>query len=117
MVGKVQIVGLLLSVVLVMLILELVRRRQLKEEYSLLWLLVGALTCILALSKSALSLIAKVTGIFYPPSALFLLALLFIIILLLHFSTVISRLTEQNRELAQKIALFENELKKIRDAC
>lgn len=109
---QVQIAGLFLSVFLVGFILELVRRRQLKEEYSILWLLVGVLLFIIVVWKSLQDLIAKLVGIVYPPSALFLLGLLFIVVLLLHFSTVISQLSEQNKELAQKIALLENELRK-----
>lgn len=109
---QVQIAGLFLSVFLVGFILELVRRRQLKEEYSILWLLVGVLLFIIILWRSLQDLIAKLVGIVYPPSALFLLGLLFIVVLLLHFSTVISQLSEQNKELAQKIALLENQLRK-----
>lgn len=109
---QVQIAGLFLSIFLVGFILELVRRRQLKEEYSILWLLVGVLLFIIVVWRSLQDLIAKLVGIVYPPSALFLLGLLFIVVLLLHFSTVISQLSEQNKELAQKIALLENQLRK-----
>lgn len=109
---KTQLTGLFLSALLIIFILELVRRRQLREEYSLLWLLVGALTFILVLWKPAHLLIANAVGIYYPPSALFLLGLIFIVVLLLHFSTVISRLTEQNKELAQEIALLKYRVEK-----
>ncbi len=104
---KAEITGLILSIALVIFILELVRRRRLLEEYSLLWLFVGAIMMVLAFWKSGLDLVSKAIGIAYPPSTLFLFGLVFIIVLLLHFSTVISKLTEQNKTLAQKIAILE----------
>lgn len=112
MLSKSVLAGLLLSILLVVFILELVRRRQLREEYSLLWLVVGILMFVMVLWKSALDLVARMVGIYYPPSALFLLGLVFIVVLLLHFSTVISRLTEQNKELAQEIALLRHKVEK-----
>jgi hypothetical protein len=104
---KAEITGLILSIALVIFILELVRRRRLLEEYSLLWLFVGVVMVVLAFWKSGLDLVSRLIGIAYPPSTLFLFGLVFIIVLLLHFSTVISQLTEQNKTLAQKIAILE----------
>ena len=52
---------------------------------------------------------ATLTGIYYPPSALFLVALLFVLAILMHFSIVITRLTQENRELARHIALLRHE--------
>ena len=54
-----------------------------------------------------------VTG--YPPAVLFAVATLFIFLVLLHYSTVISRLTDENVDLAQRIALLEERLSRPRD--
>lgn len=110
MFDKAHIASVVLSLLLIVFILELVRRRRLKEEYSLLWLTVGILMVGLALWKQALDFFAGLVGIYYPPSALFLLGLIFVVVLLLHVTTVISRLTEQNKDLAQEVALLKQRL-------
>ena len=91
-------------------VFELIRSRRLQERYALLWLLTGIVLLVLALWRGALGLLADAVGIAYPPSALFVLAAVFILLLLLHYSTVISKLADQNRILAQRLALLENEL-------
>jgi hypothetical protein len=108
---KVQIVSLVAAVVLLGVVLELVRQRRLQERYSLLWLLTGGVIFVLAAWRSGLAEIASAMGIFYPPSALFVLASGFFLLLLLHYSTVISRLSEQNTRLAQRVALLEERIR------
>lgn len=98
------------------LVLELIRRGRLKERYSLLWLFAGAVMLILSLSRGLLDTIAHVVGIFYPPSLLFLVAFVFLLLITLHFSAVISGLSEKNKRLAQEIALLRQELDGLRRA-
>jgi hypothetical protein len=98
------------SVSLLMVVVELIRRGRLKERYSLLWLLAGALLLFLSLSRGILDSIARSLGIFYPPSFLFLLAFFFLLLITLHFSVVISGLTEKNKKLAQELALLRREM-------
>src|SRR5437763_17057075 len=86
------------------------RSRRLQEHYAILWLLIWLLILILGLWRGLLSTIADTVGIAYPPSALFVLAAFFILLLLLHYSTVISKLSDQNRILAQRLALLEARL-------
>lgn len=107
---RTTLVGALGSIGALLLVLELVRRRHLREEYALLWLATGAVLLLLSLSRPLLDTLATLTGIFYPPSALFLVALLFVLAILLHFSIVLTRLTQQNRELAQQLALLRHDL-------
>lgn len=107
---RTMIVGALGSIGALLLVLELVRRRHLREEYALLWLLTGVVLLLLSISRPLLDTLARLTGIFYPPSALFLVALLFVLAVLLHFSIVLTRLTQQNRELAQQLALLRHAL-------
>ncbi len=97
------------SAVLVI-VVELIRRGRLKERYSLLWLLAGAILLILSSSRSLLEYISRRMGIFYPPSLLFLLAFLFLLLITLHFSVVISGLSEKNKQLAQEIALLRQQI-------
>lgn len=107
---KAQITGVILSVALIVFILELVRRRRLREEYSLLWILTGLVIMVFAVWETGQELLSGLIGIAYPPSTMFLFGLVFIVFLLLHFSTVISKLAEQNKTLAQKIAILEEDI-------
>lgn len=94
---RVEIVMILGSVGLLLIVLELVRRRRLKEEYSLLWLLTAVVLLALSLWRSSLDSIAELIGIFYPPTALFVVGFGFVLLLLLYFSTIISKLSSENK--------------------
>jgi len=107
---RVSVFAVIASVLLLLVILELIRRRRLRERYSLLWLLTAVSMLVLSAWRGGLGSISDAVGISYPPSALFVLASLFIIGVLLHYSTVISRLSDQNTILAQRLALLEAEL-------
>jgi hypothetical protein len=102
-------------VILLLVVFELIRSRRLQERYALLWLLTGLVILVLAVWRGALSQMADLVGIAYPPSALFVLASFFALVVLLHYSTVISRLSEQNTCLAQRLALLENRLREAED--
>jgi hypothetical protein len=92
---------------LLLVILELVRRKRLMERYALLWLFAGVVLLLLAAWKGLLTTLAEDIGIHYPPSALFVVAIGFGLVLLIHFSLAISRLTDQNKVLAQRLALLQ----------
>jgi hypothetical protein len=105
---RVSIVGVLASLLLLLVVLELVRGRRLKERYALLWLATGIVLLVLSAWRGALNTIAGWLGVTgYPPAVLFAVATLFIFLVLLHYSTVISKLTDENVELAQRVALLE----------
>lgn len=110
MIDRTMLVGVLGSLAVLLFVLELVRERRLREEYSLLWLVTASVLLILSLSRPLLDVLAAAIGIFYPPSALFVVAVLFILAILMHFSIVITRLTQENKEIAQQIALLRYEL-------
>jgi hypothetical protein len=95
------------SLVLLFVVLELLRTRRLRERYALLWLLTAAVLLVLSLWRSGLDTIAGLVGIHYAPSLLFIVGLVFVIVVLLHYSTVISRLSDENAILAQRLALLE----------
>ena len=108
---RVSIAAAAAAVILLAVIFELIRSRRLQERYALLWLLTGLVIFVLAIWRSLLGKASDLVGIAYPPSALFVLAALFILLVLLHYSTVVSRLSEQNLALAQRLALLENRLR------
>jgi len=92
-------------------IIELIRQHRLQERYALLWIATGGVMLFFALWRSALDRFAELVGVAYPPSALFMVAGLFVFVVLLHFSIVLSNLSEQNKTLAQQIALLEQRLR------
>jgi hypothetical protein len=87
-----------------------VRRRRLLERYALVWMAVTVLLLVLSAWADLLDRVASAIGISYPPSALFAAAFGFVIVLLLHFSVAVSRLTDQSKILAQRVALLEQRL-------
>lgn len=109
---RIQILLIVVTVGLLVFIIELVRRRHLQERYALLWLLAAIVLVVLAIFRNLLEVIAHAIGIFYAPSALFVIAFGFILILLLHFSLTVSRLSDQNKVLAQYVGLLREHLKR-----
>jgi hypothetical protein len=107
---RISIVSAIAALFLLVVVFELIRRRRLQERYALLWLLTGLIVFVLSVWRDALGTFSKLVGIYYPPSALFVLASFFVLVVLLHYSTVISKLSEQNTILAQRLALLENRL-------
>jgi hypothetical protein len=112
MADRIQLVAILGAGVLLLVVLELVRRRHLLERYALLWLLAAAVLLGLAAWRGGLYDVSKAIGVIYPPNALFFIALGFILVLLLHFSAAVSRLTDQSKVLAQRVALLEERLRR-----
>lgn len=104
--GRIDLVAVLASALLLGYIVESVRRRRLREEYSILWLATATIILLLSLVRPALNILARTLGIYSPVNALFVVGFAFTTIILLHFSTVISRLARENRELAQRYALL-----------
>ena len=109
---RISIVASIAAVLFLAVILELVRRRRLQERYALLWLLTGIVILVLSAWRDALRLVAETVGIAYPPSALFVIASFFVLVVLLHYSTVISELAERNVTLAQHLAILEERLRR-----
>jgi hypothetical protein len=100
-------VAVLATVGLLIVVFDLVRRRRLLERYALVWMAVTVVLLILSAWADLLDRVADAIGISYPPSALFAAAFGFVIVLLLHFSVAVSRLTDQSKLLAQRLALLE----------
>ncbi len=113
---RVSIAAAIASVLLLLVVFELIRSRRLRERYALLWLLTGVVLLVLSLWRGGLNTIAGWFGISgYPPAILFAVGILFILLVLLHYSTVISRLSDQSTILAQRLALLEERFREERD--
>jgi hypothetical protein len=100
----------IVAVSIFLLIFELVRRKHLMERYAILWLLAAVTLLVLAVWQGLLTTLSHAVGIYYPPAALFAVAFLFVLVMLIHFSVTISRLSDQNTVLAQRLALLQQRL-------
>ncbi len=110
---RLQLVSILAAAALLLVVLELVRRRRLLERYALLWLLAAIVILGLAGWGGGLQRLAGALGIVDPPNAIFFVALGFIVILLLHFSAAVSRLSDQSKVLAQRLAIMEQRMRQL----
>jgi hypothetical protein len=111
-----QVVALVIGIGMLLLILELVRRRRLREEYSWLWLLTVVVILLLTVWFDLLKWFTHMVGALTPSSTIFFFAFVFLILISLHFSVVISKLTDRNREIAQKYALLELEINELKES-
>jgi hypothetical protein len=108
---RISVAAAIASLLLILIVLELIRGRRLKERYALLWLVTGLVLLVLSAWRGGLNTIAGWLGVSgYPPAILFAAAIMFVIAVLLHYSTVLSKLTDDNVLLAQEIALLRARL-------
>lgn len=105
---RLKLVAISLGLFIFLVILELVRRKKLKEEYSWLWLLTGAIIVILTIWDDLLEKAASFMGIAVPTSTLFLLAFIFLILVCLQFSISISKLSDRIKNLAQELTILKS---------
>jgi hypothetical protein len=105
-----RIMSIIISGGLLLVILELVRRKRLMERYALLWLFSTFLLLVLSVWSGLLNSLASALGVSYPPSALFAVAFGVVLVLLVHFSLAVSRLSDQNKVLAQRVGLLQQRL-------
>ena len=104
---KVTLIAIIGSSLLLLVILELVRRKYLKERYALLWIATGSLFLLLSIWTDILYWISNLLGFTVPSNALFFFGLLFFLLIILSLSMITSRLADKNRILTQKVVLLE----------
>lgn len=104
---RIQFISILGSLAIMLFVFQLIRRRKLREEYALIWFGAGLILIGVSIWRPGLDLAARLVGISYAPSLLFLGALILGFLLALHFSLALSRLADQNKRLAQELALLK----------
>jgi hypothetical protein len=109
---RAQIVSIAFALLLLVAVFELVRRRFLRERYALVWMSAAIALLVLAVWKGLLDSVSRAVGIYSPSNAFLVIAFAFLLLLLLHFSAVVSRMADQNRTLAQRLALLEQRLRR-----
>ena len=108
-----QIFSLVVSVFVFIVIVDLVRKRRLREEYSVLWLATSVLMFVLVLRYEWLVALTALIGAGLPTTTLFLCAIIFLILLSVQFCLKISRLTDQVKNLSQENALIKLEIENL----
>ncbi len=95
------------SVILLVIILELIRRKYLRERYALIWILAGILFLLLSIRTGLLIRVSNLLGFVVPANALFFFGILFLILIVLALSVITSRLAEKNKVLTQEVVLLK----------
>jgi len=110
---RLQLAAIVVTSGMLIIVFELVRQRRLMEKYSLLWLFAALVLLLLSIFTGMLAWFSELIGIATPSNALFGVAIGFATLMLLHFSVTISRVTDQNKVLAQKLAATEQRLRRL----
>ena len=114
MIERIQIVAITVSVILLLAVLELVRRRKLTEEYSFLWILCSIMLVTLSIRRDALDAAARWLGVHYPPMVLLMLLILIVFVASLCFSVIVSRQRQQIERLIGETSILAAELREQR---
>jgi hypothetical protein len=107
MVTRIQILSIVASILVIILIVYLIRRRKLREEYSIMWLVGSFALIVFSVWRSLLDIIADFVGVYYAPAILLLVGIFFGVLIFLHLTVVISKLADNNKTMAQEIAFLK----------
>ncbi len=109
---RIQIISIIGSVIFICFILELIRRKKLKEAYALIWGVMSILFLVLACWVEGLGFVSRQIGIVYAPATLFLILLVTVILILIQFSVIISSQVDKIKSLSQELALLKEKISK-----
>lgn len=112
---RIQIIAIAVSVIMMVVIFELIRSNRLREKYSLIWFAACIVMIVFSAWRDLLDETARILGVAYAPAFLFLVALFFGFVLLVHFSVVISDLAEKVKILAQETAILKKDLQEMQN--
>jgi hypothetical protein len=106
--SKVNLFAIIGSIILLLIILELIRRKYLRERYSLIWIVTGTLFLLLSIRVDILERVSNFLGFTVPSNALFFFGILFLLSIVLGLSVITSHLAEKNKVLTQEVVLLKN---------
>jgi len=109
----IQIISIASSILIILFVISLIRQRKLREEYSILWIVGGLVLIVFSVWRSLVDIIADFVGVAYAPAIILLTGIFFGMLMFMHFTVVISRLSDQNKTLAQEVALLRNRIEEI----
>jgi hypothetical protein len=114
-INRIQVVALTVSIVLLLIVLELVRRRKITEEYSFIWILSSLLLLAVSIRREILNAAARWLGIYYPPILLVMVLIVIVFAASLGFSIIVSRQRQQIERLIEETAILSAELRDLRE--
>ena len=110
--ARIQIIAIITSILFLLYIMRLILKGKLREEYSIVWIICTAVLVVFSFWRIGLVVMADLMGVYEAPNLVFTAAIFAIFIYLLHLSVVVSKLHEENKKLAQDIALLKEKMKK-----
>jgi hypothetical protein len=113
--ARIHVLAVVGSVCFLIFIIELIRKRKIKEEYGLLWIFFSVVFIVISIWRQGLDVISRLLGIFYAPAAFLLILIVAILLILIQYSLVISRLTENHKVLNQQLGILRLELKELQE--
>jgi hypothetical protein len=113
-VSGVHLIAILAAVATIAVIVELSRRRQLREKYALVWMTVGVVMAVFAISLGLFNSLAHSVGVKNPPDLLTVLACIFLLVVCVQFSWEMGRMEDRSRLLAEEVALLRNQIENLR---
>lgn len=108
-----NIAAFLLALAIVALVIEMLRRKKLREKYAVLWLIVGVATLVLAAFPRLLNIVAEYVGVQIPSNLLFAMSILMLLGVCLHLSWEISVVEDETRTLAEEVAILRTQLESL----
>ena len=112
-ISRVQILAVIISLLVILLVVHLIRRKQLRVEYSIVWLFGSSLLIFFSVWRDFLDIVADFLGIFYAPALLLLIAILVGTLGFLHFSVKMSMQAEYNKKMTQRVALLQQRVEEL----
>lgn len=110
--SRIQTIAIVASILIILFIVSLIRKRKLREEYSIMWIIGSLVLIAFSIRRDLLDKVANMVGVFYAPVVLLLVGVFFGILIFLHLTVMISKQTEQNRTLVQEIALLKHRIER-----
>ena len=114
---RIQLMAILASCLILIVVIDLIRREKLRARYSLFWLLAGVIFLIFSLWGNLLELLGRAIGIYSPTNALFFIGFTGIVVILLYFSVIISGLSLENKKLIEKLSILSWQVGELEKRC
>jgi hypothetical protein len=113
--NRVQVIAIIGNLIFFYFVINLVRKKRIREEYSLLWIMFSIVFLVFSFWREGLEILASWLGIYYAPMAFLLILILGILSILIHYSVIISGMSEQNKSLVQELGLLKTELQQLKE--
>ncbi len=114
--GLIQALGITISMILLAYIIYLIRKKKLKEEYAILWIVIIIVFLIFAIFRGLIDFISNLLGIYYQPASLFIILIIGLFLLTLHFTIVISDLKTKINTMVTTLTLLEDKMSKLKES-